>query len=280
MTSALGTYLKTRRGQVQPAEVGLETNPGRRVSGLRREEVAMLVGISVDYYTRLEQGRETHPSPSVLDGLSNALHLDADQREYVFRLAGLAPVIRPATAAPVPQPLRDLLDAWSQTPAMIIDRQLNVLAHNPLAGALHSAFERIDNLPRMIFVDPAGRDFYVHWERAAESCVASLRLAQSYVASADEVRRLVIETSAASDAFRALWARANEVRGKTHAAKAFHHAAVGGLVLDHHAFEVRGAPGTQLIVYSAAPSSPSAEKLQLLASLHVTQGLRGGQAAR
>ena len=276
MASDLGDYLKARRAHIQPADVGLDTSGRRRVLGLRREEVAMLVGVSVDYYTRLEQGRETHPSPSVLDGISHALRLDADQRGYIFRLAGLAPKSPNPPAMPLPPAMRDLLDAWSETPAMVIDRQLNVLTYNPLAAALHSSFARIDNLVRMIFLDPAGKEFYTDWDRAAESCIASLRLALSYATSTDDVRRLVIETSAASTAFRALWARAHEVRGKTHAAKSFHHDAVGELTLDHHAFEVRGTPGLQLIVYRAAPSSTSEEKLRLLASLHATERLPRG----
>ncbi|MFD5823632.1 helix-turn-helix domain-containing protein [Nesterenkonia xinjiangensis] len=272
MTADLGAYLKTRRGQVQPTDVGLHAHTPRRVPGLRREEVAMLAGVSVDYYARLEQGRERHPSPSVLNALANALLLDTDQREYVFRLAGLAPAVRTETASTPAQSLRDLLDAWTQTPAMIIDRQLNVLAQNQLAMALYSAFARPDNLIRMTFLDPAGRRFYVDWERAAESCVASLRLALSHADCADDVRRLIIDTSAGSDVFRRLWSEAHDVRGKVHDAKAFRHPAVGELVLDHHAFEVRSAPGTQLITYHATPSSPSAEKLQLLASLHATRG--------
>ncbi|MFJ1512910.1 helix-turn-helix domain-containing protein [Cellulosimicrobium funkei] len=268
-TSDLGPFLKARRGHVQPDDVGLPGHTIRRVPGLRREEVAMLAGVSVDYYARLEQGRERNPSPSVLNAIASALCLDPDQREHLFRLADLAPTaLTPPSEAP-PQSLLHLLEAWPHTPALIIDRQLDVLAHNALAGALYSDFQRIDNLARMTFLDPVATRFYAHWDRAAESCVANLRLAQGHAGSADAVRRLVVELSGASTAFRHLWAR-HDVRGKTHDAKALRHSDVGDLALDYHAFDIKGSPGRQLIVYQAAPGSSNADKLQLLASLHAT----------
>lgn len=267
-TSDLGPFLKARRDHVQPDDVGLATHTTRRVPGLRREEVAMLAGVSVDYYARLEQGRERNPSASVLNAIACALVLDPDQREHLFRLADLAPTNSTPATAPPPRSLLDLLQAWPHTPAMIINRQLDVLAHNALAGALYSDFDRIDNLARMTFLDPVAAGFYVHWDRAAESCVANLRLAMGHVDSVDAVRRLVVELSEASGAFRRLWAK-HDVRGKTHDSKAFHHRDVSDLLLGYHTFAINGLPGGQLIVYQAAPDSPSAEKLQLLASLHV-----------
>jgi transcriptional regulator with XRE-family HTH domain len=266
-TSDLGPFLRSRRGHVQPDDVGLAGHTTRRVPGLRREEVAMLAGVSVDCYARLEQGRERHPSPSVLNAIAGALCLDRDQREHLFRLADLAPTaLAPRTEAP-PRSLLDLLEAWPHTPAAIINRQLDVLAHNALAGALCSDFERVDNLARMTFLDPVSAHFYARWDQAAESCVANLRLAQGRVGSADAVRRLVVELSATSAAFRHLWAQ-HDVRGKTHDAKALRHHDVGELLLEDHAFDIKGFPGHQLIVYQAAPGSPSAEKLQLLGTLH------------
>lgn len=235
----------------------------------------MLAGVSVDYYARLEQGRERNPSPSVLNAIAGALCLDPDQREHLFRLAGLAPTaLTPASAAP-PRSLLDLLETWPHTPAVIIDRQLDVLAHNALAGALYSDFDRIDNVARMTFLDPVGAGFYVHWDRAAESCVANLRLALGHLDSADAVRRLVVQLSAASVVFRHLWAK-HDVRGKTHDSKAFRQRDVGDLVLDYHAFDIKGSPGHQLIVYQATPGSPSAEKLRLLGSLHASSATAPG----
>ncbi|WP_375000931.1 helix-turn-helix domain-containing protein [Aeromicrobium sp. CTD01-1L150] len=268
-TSPLGTYLKARRAHVQPDDVALTRDTRSRVPGLRREEVAMLAGISVDYYARLEQGRERSPSPSVLNSIGSALCLDLDQRGHLFRLAGLAPkALAPISVMP-DRTLLDLLGMWSHTPAVIINRQLDVMARNDLAGALYSDFGRIDNVARMTFLDPVATGFYVHWDRAAEACVANLRLALGHVDSADAVRPLLVELSAASSVFRHLWAQ-HDARGKTHESKAFHHRAVGELVLRYHTFDVKGSPGHQLIVYHAEPDSSSAEKLQLLASLHVT----------
>ncbi|EHR48484.1 putative transcriptional regulator [Saccharomonospora marina XMU15] len=267
-TSDLGPFLKARRDRVQPDDVGLVTHTTRRVPGLRREEVAMLAGVSGDYYARLEQGRERNPSASVLNAIACALILDPDQREHVFRLADLAPTGSAPVAATLPRSLLDLLQAWPHTPAVIINRQLDVLAYNALAGALYSEFDRIDNVARMTFLDPVAAGFYAHWDRAAESWVANLRLAMGHVDSVDAARRLAVELSAASAAFRRLWAK-HDVRGKTHDSKAFHHRDVGDLVLGYHAFAIQGSPGCQLIVYQAQANSPSAEKLQLLASLHV-----------
>lgn len=270
MSSAeLGTFLKARRGHVQPADVGIPARSGRRVSGLRREEVAMLAGVSVDYYTRLEQSRERNPSPAVLNALTGALDMDADLREHLFRLAGLAPTPRTPVRETVDESLRQLLASWAHTPALVINRQLDILAYNDLAGALYNGFERIDNMARMVFLDPFGRRFFTDRERATTSCVANLRLALGHAGSADAVRALVIEAHAASAEFRDLWSR-HDVRGKTHEAKEFRHPSVGEVSLEYTAFDVRSSPGHQLIVYQAAPGSPSADKLRLLGSLAAT----------
>ncbi len=154
-------------------------------------------------------------------------------------------------------------------PAFIINRQLDVLAYNDLAGALYSGFERIDNIARMVFLDPFGRSFFTDRDRATTSCVANLRLALGHTGSADDVRALVLQAHAASAEFRELWSR-HDVRGKTHEAKEFRHPAVGDLLLEYNAFDVRSAPGHQLIVYQAPVGSPSADKLQLLGSLAAT----------
>lgn len=264
--SDLGVFLKSRRGQVQPAEAGIRTYNMRRVPGLRREEVAMLAGVSVDYYSRLEQGREKNPLPSVLNALAGALNLDTDQRGHVFRLAGLAPTPWKPVSDTVDDSLTELLGFWSHTPALIINQPLDILACNNLAAALYSGFNTIDNLVNMTFLDPFGREFFTEWERATESCVANLRLALSHSGTHDRVREIVAEAHNASAEFRSLWNRHN-VRGKTHDAKAFRHPAVGDLVLTYNAFDVRSSPGHQLIVYQAPAGTPSADKLQLLGSL-------------
>ncbi|MBF4588229.1 helix-turn-helix domain-containing protein [Curtobacterium sp. VKM Ac-2887] len=270
-TTELGTFLKARRGHVQPGDVGLTVQGGRRVSGLRREEVAMLAGVSIDYYTRLEQGRERNPSGSVLNAVSGALVLDDDLRAHVFRLADLAPAPRSAVRGTVDASLQDLLSAWSHTPAFIVDRQLDILARNELATALYSGFARADNIARMTFLDPSGRDFFSDWTRATETCVANLRLALGHADGQDRVQALVAEIHAASAEFRLVWNR-HDVRGKTHEAKAFRHPEVGDLLLEYTAFDVRSSPGQQLIVYHALPGTASADNLLLLGSLAATRG--------
>jgi transcriptional regulator with XRE-family HTH domain len=235
--------------------------------GLRREEVAVLAGVSVDYYTRLEQGRERNPSASVLDAVARALDLAPDASDHLFRLADASPGDVPVLARPrVEQSLRALLDAWPDTPAVVIDRRLDLLARNALADALYADFAEADNIVRMTFLDPAGGRFFADWRRATEACVANLRLALGHDPHDRRARELAEETGAASPEFRRLWKR-NDVQGKTHEAKTFRHGAVGELALSYHAFDVRGAPGHQLIVYHAEPHSRSAEALRLLGTL-------------
>jgi transcriptional regulator with XRE-family HTH domain len=265
----LGAFLAAQRGHTQPHDVGLTALPGRRVPGLRREEVAMLAGVSVDYYTRLEQGRERNPSAAVLNAIAGALNLDEDLREHIFRLADLAPSPLQQVPDSVDPTLNELLASWAHTPALIINRRLDILAANDLAEALYSDFDRADNIVRMTFVDPAGRRFFTEWQRAAEACVANLRLALGYSSGHEAVRALVAEMHEASADFRLLWARHN-VRGKTHEAKAFHHRDVGDLLLDYTALDIRSAPGQQLVVYQAPAGTPSSDKLRLLGTLAAT----------
>ncbi|MER5458066.1 helix-turn-helix transcriptional regulator [Micromonospora sp. NPDC002389] len=273
-TTALGAFLTARRARLTPGDVGLVSSGTRRVAGLRREEVAVLAGVSVDYYTRLEQGRERNPSSSVLAAVARALDLGPDAHDHLFRLAGLSPGSTPTPARPqVGQSLRELLDAWPDTPAVVIDRRLDLLAGNALADAFYADFAEADNLVRMAFLDPAGTTFFADWRRTAEACVANLRLALGHDPHDRRARELVEQMGAASPEFRRLWGR-HDVQGKTHEAKTFRHGAVGELTLSYHAFDVRDAPGQQLIVYRAEPHSRSAEALRLLGTLAVSRWLR------
>ncbi|GIJ79025.1 Helix-turn-helix domain-containing protein [Micromonospora phaseoli] len=273
-TTALGAFLTARRARLTPGDVGLVSSGTRRVAGLRREEVAVLAGVSVDYYTRLEQGRERNPSTSVLAAVARALDLGPDAHDHLFRLAGLSPGGARTPARPqVGQRLRELLDAWPDTPAVVIDRRLNLLAGNALADAFYADFAEADNLVRMTFLDPAGATFFADWRRAAETCVANLRLALGHDPHDRQARELVDEVGTASPEFRRLWER-HDVQGKTHEAKTFRHGAVGELTLSYHAFDVRDAPGQQLIVYRAEPHSRSAEALRLLGTLAASSWLR------
>ncbi|GAB2671650.1 helix-turn-helix transcriptional regulator [Saccharopolyspora gloriosae] len=262
----LGAFLRARRAQRSPDDAGVLHAGRRKVTGLRREEVAVLAGVNADYYARLEQGRETHPSAQVCDALCRALDLDADARDHLHRLAGTAPAGTPDPAPTTVSPqLRQLMDASPHTPALVLDRTLDVLATNALADALFSPFERVDNLARMTFLDPAGRRFYARWDWTAQVVVANLRIAEGYADPA--LPDLVAELSAASERFRALWG-SHSVRGKTGDPKHLHHPDVGPLTLTYQAFDVRSAPGQQLILYHAEPGTPSAQALALLTSLH------------
>jgi transcriptional regulator with XRE-family HTH domain len=263
----LGAFLAARRARLTPDDVGMASTGTRRVAGLRREEVAVLAGMSADYYTRLEQGRERNPSPAVLDAIARALDLGPDARDHLARLAGAPLGTTPAPARPqVARGLKDLLDAWPDTPAVVINHRLDLLARNALADAFYRDFADAGNYARMTFLDPAGRTFFTDWERAAQAGVANLRLALGRDPHDRAALDLIAELSEQAPEFRSLWER-NDVRGKTHEAKTFRHQAVGELTLSYHAFDVRGAPDQQLIVYRAEPHSRSAEALKLLGLL-------------
>ncbi|MFB9247726.1 helix-turn-helix domain-containing protein [Sphaerisporangium melleum] len=266
--SELGAYLKVRRERLRPEEVGLPAGSRRRVPGLRREEVALLSGISVEYYLRLEQGRDRHPSDQVLDGISRALRLDADADAYLRELARPA---RPATRrAPRPErvasSVQNLIDQWTTTPALVHGRYLTTLAANPLAIALSPAFRPGVNTLRAAFLDPEMREFHRDWDEMTAKAVAYLR---SVVGGAGEDPRLLEllgELSLHSERFRTLWAR-QDVRHKTSGVSRMVHPQVGPLDLRYEKLALPGAPGQMLVTYHAEPDSPSFERLQLLAHL-------------
>lgn len=273
----LGDFLRARRAAVRPGDVGMASHGVRRVAGLRREEVAVLAGVNADYYTRLEQGRERRPSAQVVDSLGRALLLDADAVAHLRRLAGTAPARPSAPVADQVDPaLRMLIDSYPGTPAFVIGPALDILAANALAEALYSPFERADNLARMVFLDPAGRRFHTRWDRTAEAVVGHLRQAVGLDPGGPRLRDLVGVLIERSADFARLWST-HTVRGKTRAAKDFLHPDVGVLNLVYHAFDVRDAPGLQLIVYHAEPGSAGAEALALLGSLHATSGQAAGR---
>jgi transcriptional regulator with XRE-family HTH domain len=269
--NALGDFLRARRSSLRPEDVGMASYGVRRVAGLRREEVAVLAGVNVDYYTRLEQGRERHPSPQVLDALSRALHLDTDARAHLHRLAGTAPNDRPVQQRNVVSPaLRQLMDGYPNTPAFVLNRTLDILATNALADALYSPFNPADNLACMTFLDPAGRDFYTRWDWTAHATVANLRHAAGIDPDNPRLNALIDSLTEQSTAFSTLW-QAHTVRGKTQDAKQLNHPDVGPLTLTYQAFDVRDAPGQQLVIYHAEPGSSSAEALSLLGAINATR---------
>ncbi len=247
--------------------VGLTGGGRRRTPGLRREEVAMLAGVSTDYYVRLEQGRERRPSEQVLDALARVLDLDADATEHLYELAHPRPRRRltDGRAERVSPNLLRLLMGWEATPAVVHGRYMDVLATNRLADALYAGLANRDNLIRMTFLDPGARDLYPDWEKIARDKTAHLRSAATdpddpYLPS------LVEELSAHSEEFRRLWAR-HDVGAKTRERKRFHHPDVGDLDLSYESFTVNSAPGQQLLIFQADPGSASEYALGLLGAL-------------
>ncbi|CAL9607211.1 hypothetical protein SUDANB121_05573 [Nocardiopsis dassonvillei] len=276
--TTLRSFLRARRDRIRPEDVGLPDTERRRVPGLRREEVAVLAGVSTDYYMRLEQGRERHPSPQVLDALARALLLDEEAADHMRRLAspdGRRPRAPRRSERVGPHLLR-LLDRWDGTPALVLGGTLDLLALNPLARALYSGFPVTDNLARMTFLDPAARVFHRDWTRAAAAVVAELHRAAGTRPDDPRLGALVGELSVRSTDFRVLWSR-HEVRGKGRGPKALHHAAVGDLDLHYESFTVNGSEGQQLVVYQADPGSPSEEALALLGSLHTAFPAAGAE---
>lgn len=272
MTSnALGEFLQAARARVQPGEAGLPTVGRRRVPGLRREEVAVLAGMNTDYYARLEQGRESRPSPQILDALSDALQLDDDAREHLYALTDTVPTKRRAQPAEKVDPsLRQLLDGYDDTPAIVLNPALDLLALNDIGRALFSPFVRADNLAYMTFLDPAGPIFYGNWQLSAESVVASLRHATGSNADYPRLLEVIDVLLDRSPEFSRLW-RSPIVRDKRSDSKEMVHPDVGALTLNYHTFDVRGARGQQLVVYNAPANTPTAEKLSLLGTLHASR---------
>jgi transcriptional regulator with XRE-family HTH domain len=261
-SNAIGEFLRARRELVRPEDVDLAPGARRRVAGLRRTEVALLAGVSSDYYVRLEQGRERNPSPQVVDALARALDLDDEATAYLHDLARPRPRKR-LRREEVSPALRGMMTAWTDTPAVVLGECLNVLAHNQLGEALFAGHTYSDDLVRLVFLDPDARDFYPDWERVARNTVGGLR-----AAAPDHPRLIntVGELSVKSADFRRLWAR-HDIRQKTHETKRFRHPLVGELTLTYEALTVNSAPGQQLVVYQAEPGSPSEEALSLLGSL-------------
>ncbi|SCE52093.1 Helix-turn-helix domain-containing protein, partial [Streptomyces sp. DvalAA-14] len=237
--------------------------------GLRREEVALLAGISAEYYLRLEQGRDRHPSEQVLESIARALLLDADAETYLHQLA------RPPRAATgrragrperVGEGVRGLIGSWTTTPAFVHGRSMTILAANPIAVALSPSFAPGVNTLRAAFVEPEMRVFHRDWDAMTAKAVAYLRSQAGAAAHDPALLELIGELGRHSERFRTLWAR-QDVRQKTSGTSRMLHPQVGPLELRYEKLAVPGSPGQMLITYHAEPDSESAERLQLLAHL-------------
>jgi len=267
MTPAAGRlsdFLRARRAALSPEDVGLATSARRRVPGLRREELALLAGVSATYYARLEQGHAEHASASVLDALATALRLDPDERAHLHALAGAGASIRPqatSTAA------RQLLNAMPGAAAVLLGPRMEVLAWNVLGHALlagHLEPQARPNLVRMLFLDPEVRALHRDWEGEALLAVSSLRFLAADLPDDPQLTALVGELTMKSPAFADLWARHPVVRC-TSGVKRFQHAAAGAFDLDYQVLHLPDASGQRLLAHTAAPGSAGARALTRLA---------------
>jgi transcriptional regulator with XRE-family HTH domain len=268
-TSPLGEFLRAQRSHVAPSDVGLPAIAGRRVSGLRREEVAVLAGVSVDYYTRLEQGRERTPSAQVVDAICSALRLSPDARQHAYRLARLAPSIEPSGEA-VSAELIQLMNAFPNSAAYVVDSAFRVIATNPTARALLGTTQIEGGALDFIFLNPESRDYFVEWEVVARASVSALRLAAGYTSPHPDLMPLIDRLRAGSAEFAAFWAD-HTVAGLTITYKAINHPDVGRMELTYQTLDVRDAPGQQLTVATAVAGSPSADALALLGTVEATR---------
>ncbi|MFD3595673.1 helix-turn-helix transcriptional regulator [Nocardia sp. NPDC058640] len=264
----LGAFLRARRQQVSPEEFGMAGGGQRRVAGLRREEVAMLAGMSADYYVRLEQGRDKHPSDQIVAALARVFALDEDGVAHLRELARPAPRRTRAPRRPerVTPSLLRLMRTWSATPALVYGRHMDVLAATPLAVALNACSVPGVNQVRMVFLDPEARNVFPDWPTIAAETLAALRVSAGTDLDDPRLTELVGELSLKSEDFRRLWAK-HEVRAKTAGEKRFAHPLVGELALSYETFTVNGAPGQTLVVYHAEPGSDAEQSLALLGTI-------------
>lgn len=269
-------FLGSRRARITPEQAGLPAYGGkRRVKGLRREEVAMLAGVSVDYYVRMERGNLSGASDSVLDTLALALQLDEAERDHLFALARTAgPGKRRNTPPTSVRPaVQQVLDAIADAPAWVRNGRHDILATNRLAQALYSPVladpRRPANTTRFIYLDPAAPDFFVDWDRVANDAAAMLHLEAGRSPHDHALIELIGELSTRSELFRQRWA-SHDVQFHRSGQKRLHHPVVGQLDLDYESMELPSEPGLMLNVYTAAAGTPTADGLKMLASWSAT----------
>jgi transcriptional regulator with XRE-family HTH domain len=260
-----GRFLRSRRASVEPEMVGLPPGDRRRVEGLRREEVAHLANVSVDYLIRLEQGRIERPSPEVVEALARSLLLDAPERRHLFRLAAASePAAEVGDGTAVRAGIRLLIDTLDRTPAVLLSRRLDLLYWNPIAEALLGPFPDHRNYARMIYRDPAQRALHANWEEAGRQTAALLRYAAARHPDDERLQELVAELDDADPEFSAWW-DAHDVEEKRHGAKTYLHPIAGELTLTYEALPMPDDGDQILTVFAAEPDTVDAERLAALA---------------
>ncbi|MFD3584062.1 helix-turn-helix domain-containing protein [Streptomyces sp. NPDC058683] len=268
----LSEFLRTRRARLRPGDVGLpDFGRHRRVPGLRREELAQLAGVSVAYYTRLEQGNGRNVSAEVLDAIARALRLTDAEHAHLMHLAKGKQHKKKASARPqqVRPALGQLLEAMDGVPAYIGGRRSDILAWNGMAAAVFGDWSELPvterNWARLVFLRPEYRDLFVEWEQKAIDIVCLLRMDAGCFPDDTRLSALVGELSVKSEEFRRLWAT-HDVKEKSHGVKRLHHPLVGELSLSYESFRMPDDPDQSLVTYHAEPGSASAQALRLLAS--------------
>jgi transcriptional regulator with XRE-family HTH domain len=275
-------FLTTRRARLTPEQAGVIGGGNRRVPGLRRSEVAMLAGLSPEYYAKIERGDIGGASSAVLDAIASALQFDETERAHLLDLARAADGIpassrqrrRPARASTSRDSLQWMLEGITGGVAFVRNNRQDLLATNALGRAFYAPVigdgGRTPNLARFQFLDPASRDFYPDWDRFAEMCVAVMRAEAGRDPHDRALQDLVGELSTRSETFRGLWG-AHNVRTHGAGTKRFNHPVVGEVVLAYEELAITADPGNVLLVYTAEPGSPSDERLKLLSSWAATR---------
>lgn len=287
--SDIRDFLSSRRARITPEQAGLLPGGGRRrVPGLRREEVAVLAGVSTEWYTRLEKGHIAGVSEDVLEAVARALQLDDAERTYLFDLARAAKPTRAPQRrgrTQLPPRVQWMLDSMTGSAAFVANGRLDIVAANSLGRALHAPLfdvpGRPANFARFQFLDPRSGDFYPDWEGAANVTVALLRAEAGRHPNDLQLRELVGELSTVSEAFRTRWA-AHDVRIHHNGAKSFRHPVVGPLDLGYYTLDLptEDNRGLRLTIYTAEPGTPSEDALKLLASWAATPGRATGAYER
>ncbi|MEU4509763.1 helix-turn-helix transcriptional regulator [Nonomuraea wenchangensis] len=260
-------FLRSRRARLTPHDVGMPAGPGRRAKGLRREEVAVLAGVGVSWYTWLEQGRDIHVSSGVLDAVARVLRLDAAEREHLYLLAGLNPPQAEPSDRPVSPELRRLIDAWLPSPAYIIDRHWNLVAVNRAAHLVFGYTDHDHNCLVTFFANARFRSSLSHWEDVARAIVGQFRADAARYPGDLEFGRLAADMCAASPSFAEIWAE-HPVGNATEGVKVVHTPEAGELTFDYRSLSLPDLPGHRLMLHTPRPGTATETRLsELLASV-------------